>query len=389
MKKINSYLLILSSIALLASCSQKKSSSTSSSVESSVSSESLVISESFESSESEPEVSETEESETKSAISETEEESETHETELSIEESSEKLSSTEGSSLPKENLEVTVASPKGAPAVGLYNHVFEDNVEVNDPTNVQAWLLAGNKDVVIAPTNAGCNLISKKNVSYKLAAILTFGNFYLVSTGNDENDTLDADDPIFIFQTATDIPAKLFSYVYSEMNFTNIYYGGDNSNAARNLILGYDELDEDNAPLDYVLVAEPALSNALSKNKNAKVVGNIQELYKTKSGGKMITQASVFVHKDLEKEKADKFLSTLEFEVNYLLDNPLIIDEIFTSYEDLQVAAKLGANKELLKTVLKENSLGLGFKNAKENKESVDSFLETIGFSATSEEIYY
>lgn len=382
MKKITSYLLILSSIALLASCSQKKSSSTSSSVESSVSSESLVISESFESSESEPEVSETEESET-------EEESETHETELSIEESSDKLSSTEESSLPKENLEVTVASPKGAPAVGLYNHVFEDNVEVSDPTNVQAWLLAGNKDVVIAPTNAGCNLIAKKNVSYKLAAILTFGNFYLVSTGNDENDTLDADDPIFIFQTATDIPAKLFSYVYSEMNFTNVYYGGDNSNAARNLILGYDELDEDNAPLDYVLVAEPALSNALSKNKNAKVVVNIQELYKTKSGGKMITQASVFVHKDLEKEKADKFLSTLEFEVNYLLDNPLIIDEIFASYEDLQVAAKLGANKELLKTVLKENSLGLGFKNAKENKESVDSFLETIGLSATSEEIYY
>lgn len=286
-------------------------------------------------------------------------------------------------------LEISIAAPKGAPAAALYQHLFEDKVDINAPTNVQTWFLTGTLDAIIAPTNAGVNLIRAKQAPYKLAATVTFGNFFLVSTGNDENKTLDPDDSIFVPMSQADIPARLFNYAYASYNFSNISYGGDNSTAARNLILGYNELEAGHPSLDYVVVAQPALSTALATNQKANVVSSVQSKYKEVSGGKEIMQASIFINNGLAKEKADAFLNQIEKETKELLNHPEIVKDVFANVEDLQVQGKLTADKATFQNVIKDNSLGLGFKNAKANKDSIDKFLETIGVAPTSEEIYY
>lgn len=286
-------------------------------------------------------------------------------------------------------LEISVAAPKGAPAAALHQHLFEPGVEINAPTNVQAWFLTGALGAIIAPTNAGVKLIKGKNVPYKLAATVTFGNFFLVATGNDDNNQLDADDAIFVPMAQNDIPGSLFRYAYSSYQFTNIAYGGDNSNAVTNLVTGYNALEAGNPKLDYVVVAQPGLSTALASNQKAKIVGSVQEKYKEVSQGKEITQASIFINNSLAKDKADAFLAQIEKETKELQAHPEIVKDVFAELEDTQVAAKLGTNKATFEQVIKDNSLGLGFKKAKENKTSIDNFLITIGDSATSEEIYY
>ena len=77
-----------------------------------------------------------------------------------------------------------IISPSGAPAFALYDMFKGDNVEINaDATNVLSYLSANSeKDIVFAPTNALTSKVVKDGLSnFKIAANITFGNFYLVS----------------------------------------------------------------------------------------------------------------------------------------------------------------------------------------------------------------
>ena len=167
----------------------------------------------------------------------------------------------------EEPISLNIACPSGAPALSLWNMYFQNNVEINaSANNVIAYLSAdSNKDIVIAPTNALVAVI-KKNVPFKIAATITFGNFYIASTGHDDNNQMDKDDYVVLFQQ-NGLPDKLFQYVYGN-DFTNLHYVEAASNANACLISGVNIADN-NAQVDYVLVPQPALTGGLSKNKNA------------------------------------------------------------------------------------------------------------------------
>ena len=282
-------------------------------------------------------------------------------------------------------IKLTVAAPTGAPAVALYTRLFSEKTEINLASNVQTWLSTGAYDVVIAPTNAGAALI-KKGAPYKLAATLTFGNFYIASTGHDTDGVMDKDDYVVAFQQ-NGIPDKLFQYVYG--NDYNVHYVSDNTDSVRALTSGKNESDN-NADVDYVLVAQPGLHNVMKNKQNVTIYQSLQEEYHKKSNGEL-TQASVFINNNVEKAHADEFLKYLKEDVNNLLNKPeKMVDKYLSSYSDLQVSAKLGVNQTLLKEVLPDNLLGLGYKEAYSNKSNIDSFLVNLGLgNETSEEIYY
>ena len=300
------------------------------------------------------------------------------------------LSSQEESSAYE--LDLKIASPTGAPAATLYKFLNEpeEKLEINAvASNVIAYLSPNSaKDIVIAPTNAGVTAINKKNAPFKLAATLTFGNFYLAATGNDDDDTLDADDYVVAFQQGN-VPDKIFQYVYGDMEFSNLHYVDEASNAAACLISGKNVADE-NASVDYVLVAEPAMTPALSKNPNAKQVASLSEEYSKKSGGKSIMQASVFVNDGADKTKVNAFLGELKKDVEEFIANPDVLDTYTASLGEDAAKAKLGVpSTAVLKAVTKNgNRMGLGYKNAFENKDAIDNFLTLFGLSA-DEEIYF
>ena len=297
--------------------------------------------------------------------------------------------------------DLQIACPSGAPALGLYDLYSASNVEINaDANNVAAYIAPNSeKDIVIAPTNLIVGKVIKGGAPFKLAAVVTAGNFFIASTGNDDNDTFDKDDYIVLFQK-NGLPDKLFQYTYGN-DYTNLKYVTAASDAAKCLISGKNESDN-NATVEYVLVPQPALTPALAKAKEnraalvekIKVTKDVQADYYAKTGDASITQASIFVKDTDDEEKIKKinqFLDDTKAKINGLLEDVDKLDSL-SSLEDTELTAKFGApNLTVLKKVVKENSLNLTYKNGKEEKGAIDKFLKNLGFTNedTSEDLYW
>ena len=315
-----------------------------------------------------------------------EESSSSHETGLS---SSEESTSSDSSAEPYK-LNLNVAVPAGAPAVAFYRHLQADDgkLEINaDASNVVGYLSANSgKDIVVAPTNAGIMAIKNKNAPYTIAATLTFGNFYLAATGNDANGTLDNDDYVIAFQQ-NNVPDKIFRSVYPSLS--NVHYLAAASDAQKALISGIDE-SNDNASVDYVLIAEPAFSAAKSKKATISQYADIQAQFKAAHNGLEITQASLFVSNTAEKTKVNALLSSIEEDIGAFLDDTSVIDPYLEGMEAQAIQSKFSAPLAMLKNCTANgNRMGLGYKSAYANKDSVTNFMSLWNVSSLDEEIFY
>lgn len=286
------------------------------------------------------------------------------------------------------NLDVSVLCPTGAPSLAFYNYANDTKFETNSnaSTGILPLMIKGEKDVVILPTNAGVQAIVNKSAPYKLAATLTFGNIFIASTGNDKDGVLNDGDYIVLFQQGQ-VPDLLFHYIYGTSLDSNAHYVADASEASKCLKSGKN-LTSNNETVDYVLIAEPALSSVMNTTPNVTIAKNLQEEYKTKTNGKEIYQASVFINNSLEKDKGNSFLSQIEKDVKDGLKDPKKMTEGLNKSANL--TAQYGVpSAEIIEQVITNNSIGLGYKPAKENKASIDAFLSLFNIGETNEEIYY
>ena len=281
-------------------------------------------------------------------------------------------------------LELTVAAPAGSPAIAFYNYLGDTNhLEVNsDANNVLAYFGADSKtikDIIVAPTNAGVGKINS-GAPYKIAATVTFGNFFLLSTGKDTNNVLDEGDKVLAFQE-NGVAGKLYKYLYGDKT-SNVTYVAD-AKAVNNAIA---DKDFDYA---YVLLAQPVVYNVLAAQKAFSVYASLQNDYKEKTG-KELTQASIFIRNTADKEKADAMLKAVKSDIEKLVKRPNAFLKAVKGLEDQIIASKATAKKEVIVELLSDNNaLGMGFKYAKENKEAIDTFVKAVGMGETSEEIYY
>ncbi|MCR4879936.1 MAG: hypothetical protein K5906_03150 [Bacilli bacterium] len=297
---------------------------------------------------------------------------------------------------------LNIVSPSGAPALALYDVYDNKNIEINgDATAVAAYMSNDSaKDIIIAPTNLVASKVMKANAPFKLAAVITFGNFYLASTGLDDNDAFDKDDYIVLFQQNS-LPDKLFKFVYGD-DFTNIHYVSSAKDASVCLQSGKNDADKGTS-VDYVLVPQPALTPALKKAKEnrsdvadkIKVIKNIQSDYASKTDNAPLTQASIFVKNTTEESKINKinaFLADINTKINNILKDQSDLDAKLGGLENTDLANLFGApNLTILKSVVASNSIGIGYQNAKDYKDNIDKFLINLGFNneATSESLYW
>ena len=290
-------------------------------------------------------------------------------------------------------LDLSIAAPAGAPSACLYKYINDsehitivDTKNAGDLVNVH---MSQNKDVVIMPTNAGVQAIKNKNVPYKLAANITFGNLFIASTGHDTDGVMNGDDYVAVIQQ-NNFPDVLFKYVYGDLGLSNVHYL-TNAAPAQVLISGKNS-DDNNALVDYILIPEPAFSAAKAKNPNVTQYASLQDEYKKKAGDKEITQASIFINNNVNKEKANKFLSALKNDIESFINDASILDSYVKDLDDVQFANLFGVpNATLLKNLTTNgNRMGLGYKDAFTNKSNIDQFLSLWpAIGETSEEIYF
>ena len=289
-----------------------------------------------------------------------------------------------------------IVTPTGAPAFAFYNQASSSNFETNStPSNIVAMMNdKSDKDIVVIDTVTGIKAI-QKGAPYLLAANITLGNFFIASTGNDDNNVMDEDDKIVLFGEKQ-TPDLVFHYIYGDVFDKNIEYVTYVQDAAKCLASGKNLVT--GSSIDYVFVAQPVLYTILN-NKNAAtyskagIYENIQDKYKEKSDNLSLIQASVFVKNSDESEynkTISAFLKDLKSDITSVISNPNLMDNTIGKLETEVATSLYGTNYQMVKKVIEDdNSLGLGYIKAIDNKKAIDNFISLFGMDKTNEEIYF
>ena len=273
---------------------------------------------------------------------------------------------------------LSIVSPSGAPALAFYNSL-DENFETLDASIIKTMVVSEDKpDIAVLPTNVAVALLNK-GIDYSLAATITFGNFYIISTNKDEDNVMDNTDKITLFQQGG-IPDLVFKRIYKDID--NINYVSGASDATREIV-------NPNSDSEYVLIAEPAMYIALNKNSNAYVYADLQKEYK-KEYNHEIFQASIIVSNDLGYDNTKAFLDKINKDIDSLIEDPnLLVRSISDNKISDEQAQAMFSNIDADIAVLSYNGVNLGFKLAIDNKEGIDTFLKILGMGETSEEIYF
>lgn len=285
-------------------------------------------------------------------------------------------------------VDLKILSPQGAPAVAMYNFVNGLTTVINPATGVLPEFGQDNYDIIVAPAKGGLNKIVNAHANYQMAAVVTSGNFGLVSTGNDEDGTLNAGDKVLYFQPA-DIPGAIFNYLYGDLGLVT-YSVDDVKLTAGALGTGSVTIGSETIKLDYVFSAEPLISN---KNKSSDIKEWASDAFYEKTQGKNIIQAAVFVNKNTSTKKVDEFLTLLQKDMEDAVSNPKNIVKTFNLFGDVdEQENKFGVSANAVYNAMKNyNGLGLGYLKAKDAQDEIDYFINDILKInlQLDEEVYY
>ena len=286
----------------------------------------------------------------------------------------------------KENkIDCKIVVPTGAPAIAMAAFAMTENFEtVTDPSTIVPMMASGQVDVAVLPTNVGATAITVKKVPFKMLCTITFGNLYIASTGKDADGVMDTNDYIVSFQKGA-VPDKIFHYVHGDELDNALHYVSSAAEAAKCLKTGKN-LSDESAEVDYVVLAEPAMTTVLSSTPTASVYEDLQSKYKEKSGGLILTQASVFVKDSLDQELVQEGIyGTLKESVEKMIEDTDTMKTLMNLTSDPETV--FGVKPEVAANVTKNgNKMGLGLKKASEIKADVNQFLSIFGVSELTDE---
>lgn len=282
----------------------------------------------------------------------------------------------------KETLRIIV--PSGSPQLAqLYLQENTDDYSVDvvigaDPLVAAFSALTPTHDVIFAPTNLGAKLY-KSGANYLFAGTIVWGNYYLISTGKTSFEMSDlANQDIVIFgqnQTSDIIIQFIEESLDIDMNITYV-----DSVASAAAIFMADKTK-------IVMVAEPTLSNIISKVSNLQVI-DLQSVYQSITNESSYPQAGVFVLNSLTKRQINQFLSDLEISINTANENPLDTGELAETIE-------IGFTKEIIASAIPFSHLE--FQSAMDSKTALETYFNQIlsinpaliGNSLPDDDFYY
>lgn len=198
----------------------------------------------------------------------------------------------------KSEEEITMIVPYGSPQFSqLYMQDSSDYLVdiVMGPDPLVAAFGSLSHDVIFAPINLGAKLYTSKP-DYTLLAVITWGNYYIISTNPLEqvSDLKEKDLVIFGKNQISDmLIQKMDQYYQLDLNLT---YVDSLATATAHALLN---------PSDYVLIAEPSLSKLLDQNDALNYL-DLQNLYHEMTGESNMPQAGVFVKSTLSQSIKDK-----------------------------------------------------------------------------------
>lgn len=215
-----------------------------------------------------------------------------------------------------QNEEVNILAPTGAPALGILGAFGNENVAnvetVSGSDVLQSELAKADSeyDIIVAPSNLGMSLAAKGADDYELAAVITWGNLYLVA---EDDDALNKEGELAAFGEAAVPQLVLQNAIDLDSITPTVTYYNAVSDAQAQLLSG---------KASVALLAEPAVTATIAKGresgKELKVIADLQQLYAEKNGTQAdagYPQASIFVKKG-ESAQLSSVLDAIETFVN-------------------------------------------------------------------------
>lgn len=284
------------------------------------------------------------------------------------------------SSLFADEYSVKVTSPNGAPALALASLAVQnpENYTYVAAEAIAAEFASNKADFIIAPVNAGAKLFKAGKSSYKLAAVVTWGNLYFASQKKNFKIKDIKKSEITIFgENTINASVALDALQKNKIVPKTVNYLG--SAAATQALL----LSDANA---IVLTAEPALTAASMKNKNITAYA-LNDLYKKATGFDGFAQAGLFVRAETleaQPEAVNAFLALAE-------------ESCAKCTSDVASVAKDAVKLEILPNVkIAESAIpncAIRFLGAKEAKAQVEATakidLKQYGGALPAPEFYY
>lgn len=201
-----------------------------------------------------------------------------------------------------------IASPSGAPGLALASLAIQnpDQYTYLNAETITAEFANGSADFIIAPLNAGAKLYKMGKSTYKLCAVVAWGNLFFASQKPDFKLEDINGASITLFGENT-INSSIALFVLKENGIVpkDISYLAGAANTQQLMLSN---------PEAIVLTAEPALTAA--RNKKPEIKGySINELYKKATGNEGFTQAGLFVKAELAEKSprtVDAYLKEVE-----------------------------------------------------------------------------
>ena len=270
--------------------------------------------------------------------------------------------------------EVSIVVPQGNPFIAVGNLVGEENIKidsVNGAAGVKQALVAGEYDIVVAPLNLGAQLFVKGQSKYVLNSVIALGNTYIVSNKNTKLDSLqDLEGKTILAYSQGGTPDIILQYVLKANNINvTIEYQPSITEVVPFFIQGQ---------YDYILAAEPVITNLKVKKTKELNVLNLQDYTDN-----TIMQAAVFVKPESAKQESiDAVIKKIKENIKTMNEDPkAYADSIVT--KDVYFS-DLGA--DIISTSLP--NANLSFLSAKDNKTKIESYLTMIGYELPNEGFY-
>ena len=283
--------------------------------------------------------------------------------------------------------EFLIVVPNGAPAIavaGVYADLPESVRVIGAADQIAESFGSGEADFIIAPINVGAKLFKAGKSTYRLAAVVTWGNLVFASRVEGFTPDMIEGRRLVLFGENTQ-NASIALYLLKKKDITAGEIDYRIGAADTQALLMNDEEAE-----SVVMTAEPAVTAAKiqAKNKGMNIVSwPLNDLYKEVTGYEGFPQAGVFVREKTVQDNPEQILLGLK----------KIRESAELCETDPETVAKTVVEMEIIKAepvALKGlQGCGIRFVNALEAKEQIEFVaqidLSQFGGEIPSDDFYY
>lgn len=198
-----------------------------------------------------------------------------------------------------------------------------------DASNITAALINGSVDIAALPTNAAANLYNKTRGAVQIAAINTLGVLYLVTNSTEINSIED------LRGKTVYCPAQNPSFIFDALCRANGLVPGKDVTIDTSYAQPADlRTMVATKKVDIAVLPEPMVTIAKSANPDLKVALDLTEVWESVNGENSLAQGCIVVRKEWAKEhpaELAKFLEEYKSAIEFTVANPKEASEMIVS----------------------------------------------------------